>query len=93
MTRHLLAAMVCIALAGGVSFAAEESGGATKKKSSSAATQPATPVNKICPVDRNNPVDPNVTTIVYKGKVIGFCCEDCMAKFLNRAEYYIKDME
>jgi YHS domain-containing protein len=38
------------------------------------------PVNKYCPVNPKDPIDPKVT-YMYNGKVYGFCCEDCIADF------------
>ncbi len=37
------------------------------------------PINQMCPVS-GKAVDPNFA-IVYKGRVIGFCCEHCGAQF------------
>jgi YHS domain-containing protein len=37
-------------------------------------------VNTVCAVNPDDAVDPTVTTR-YKGKLIGFCCEDCQKKF------------
>ena len=37
-------------------------------------------VNTLCAVNPDDAVDPTVTTR-YKGKLIGFCCEDCQKKF------------
>ena len=37
-------------------------------------------------------IDPKVTT-VYKGKVIGFCCEDCIEKFNKDPEKYMKTLK
>ena len=39
------------------------------------------PSNTCCPVT-GKPLDPDVA-IVYKGKVIGFCCKHCLAQFLE----------
>ena len=47
-----------------------------------AATDPATtghPINTKCPVS-GKPIDPS-KTVVYKGKIVAFCCDDCKAKF------------
>ena len=44
-------------------------------------------VNAMCLVHGDDAVDPTVTT-VYKGKVIGFCCEDCQKKFDADPEAY-----
>jgi YHS domain-containing protein len=37
------------------------------------------PVNTVCPVS-GKPVNPE-KTIVYEGKVVAFCCDDCKASF------------
>jgi YHS domain-containing protein len=60
--------------------------------STEATTQPAAaPVNKTCPV-MAGPVDPKVTT-VHDGKVIGFCCEDCIATFKKDPAKYMKNLK
>ena len=33
------------------------------------------------------------TTIVYDGKVIGFCCSDCPPEFNKDPEKYMKDLK
>jgi len=48
-------------------------------------------VNKLCPVGKED-VDPKVT-IDYKGKTIGFCCEDCIPKFKADPDKYLADMK
>jgi YHS domain-containing protein len=60
----------------------------------SAATQAAKkPVNKFCAVEgKDHEIDPKVT-VVYKGKVIGFCCRDCVEEFEKDPEKYVKRME
>ncbi len=60
----------------------------------SAATQPAgKAVNKFCAVEgKDHDIDPKVT-VVYKGKVIGFCCRDCVEEFEKDPEKYVKRME
>ncbi len=47
-----------------------------------AATDPrptGRPINTKCPVS-GKPIDPS-KTVVYMGKVVAFCCDDCKAKF------------
>lgn len=51
-----------------------------------------TPINKYCAVNRDEEVDPTVT-YVYKGKVIGFCCSDCIPTFKKDPEKYMKDLK
>lgn len=58
-----------------------------------AATQPAgKPVNKICPVEKEE-IDPDGPTVTYQGKVIGFCCKSCVKKFNADPEKYMKDLK
>jgi len=68
-------------------------------KSAMPTTAPATqasasqkPINKFCAVDTGNEVDPTVTYL-YQGKVIGFCCADCIPKFKENPEKYMKDLK
>jgi YHS domain-containing protein len=57
------------------------------------ATQPAAKaVNTKCPVTGED-VDPSVATTVYKGKTIGFCCDDCIADFKKDPEKYMKNLK
>ena len=56
-----------------------------------ATTQPATtqpaPVNKKCPVSGED-VNTKGKTVVYKGKVVGFCCDDCIDLFNKNPDKY-----
>jgi YHS domain-containing protein len=45
------------------------------------------PVNKMCAVETDQPIDPSVT-VVYDGKTYAFCCKDCVAKFKADPEKY-----
>jgi len=96
--RLLLALILSVTLSFAlISFAAKEG----KKHGAHAATQPATtqavasgkPINKFCAVEQDNPVDPKVPTVTYKGKVIGFCCEDCAPTFKKNPEKYMKTLK
>jgi YHS domain-containing protein len=61
----------------------------------SATTQPsakATPINKMCPVETDDEVDPAVT-IVYEGKTIGFCCTDCVKDFKKNPAKYLANLK
>ena len=56
-------------------------------------SQPTTmPINKMCAVMHDDPIDPAVT-LVYQGKTIGFCCKDCVADFKKDPEKYMKDLK
>jgi YHS domain-containing protein len=50
------------------------------------------PINRYCAVERDNEVDPSVTYL-YQGKLIGFCCEDCIPKFKADPEKYMKGLK
>lgn len=60
-----------------------------------AATQPvasAVPFNKFCPISGDK-INPKGKTIVYKGKVIGFCCDDCIDLFNKNPEKYFAKLK
>jgi YHS domain-containing protein len=50
------------------------------------------PVNKMCAVETDHEIDPKVT-VEYKGKTIGFCCEDCPTEFKKDPEKYVKNLK
>lgn len=47
--------------------------------------------NAFCPV-MGDPVDPEVQTVEYKGKLIGFCCKSCIKKFQKEPEKYLMNL-
>jgi YHS domain-containing protein len=47
--------------------------------------------NKVCPV-KGEEIDADAPTVEYKGKVIGFCCPGCDAKFQKDPEKYLKNL-
>ena len=57
-----------------------------------ATTQPAAPVNKKCPVSGED-VNPKGKTVTYKGKVVGFCCDDCIEKFNKEPDKYVDSLK
>lgn len=73
----------------------EQSNKAATPTTGPAATQASEtqkPINKYCAVNRDEEVDPTVTYL-YQGKVIGFCCDDCIPKFKKDPEKYMKDLK
>ena len=50
------------------------------------------PVNKFCAVERDNAVDPKVT-VNYGGKVVGFCCKDCIEAFQKNPKKYMEKLK
>jgi YHS domain-containing protein len=63
-----------------------------KPAASQPATQSAPIFNKKCPISGED-VDPKGKTVMYKGKKIGFCCDDCIEKFEKDPEKYMKDLK
>lgn len=51
---------------------------------------PTVPVNTVCPVS-GTAVDP-AHTVAYDGRVIGFCCPNCKAKFEEDAAPYLANL-
>lgn len=51
------------------------------------AAQERKPVNRMCPVMTEEEVDPTIV-VEYGGRVIGLCCEKCLAKFEANPEKY-----
>jgi YHS domain-containing protein len=47
--------------------------------------------NKVCPV-MGNKVDPDGPTVEFNGKLYGFCCPGCDAKFEKNPEKYSKNL-
>jgi len=47
--------------------------------------------NKVCPV-KGEEVDAESPTVKYNGKVYGFCCPGCDAKFQKNPEKYLKNL-
>jgi len=50
------------------------------------------PVNTYCAINTSDKVDSTVTT-VYKGQVIGFCCQDCIDEFKKDPDKYVAKMK
>ena len=68
-----------------------ESAAAAAPSTQAAATQPA-PINKKCPIS-GDAVDPKGKTVTYKGKTVGFCCDDCIEKFNKDPDKYLADLK
>ena len=100
MKHVMIAAVVAAVLGvGGLALAQHEGHeGHGKKGPTTAPTSQATtrasakPINQYCAINSDEKIDPKVTT-VYKGKTIGFCCEDCIEKFNKDPEKYMKTLK
>ena len=66
------------ALALGLAIAGCSSSNSTPRAASAAS------VNSTCPIS-GHAVD-GVTTVSYKGKTVGFCCQDCVGKWNSMAD-------
>lgn len=59
-------------------------GAAPAPAAAAPAAQSTAPINKLCPIGEHA-IDPTLT-VAYKGKTIGFCCEDCRKEFQGMDE-------
>ena len=92
MKRFILSAALLVLAAGCSSSNTPAATSAPSLPATTQASATLAPINKYCAVDRGNEVDPAVTYL-YQGKVIGFCCEDCVPKFKANPEKYMKDLK
>ena len=84
--RYLFLAGLLSLAAGTVAVVAKE------QPATRPATQPATPANKFCPIEPEHEIDSTVT-VTHKGKVVGFCCADCIKDFKKDPDKYVKNMK
>jgi YHS domain-containing protein len=92
MKSAIYAAVAALALGGAVLVAADTKD--AKKSDDKPTTQPsAQPVNKYCAIERDHKIDPKGKTYLYKGKTIGFCCEDCIDEFKKDPEKYMAKLK
>lgn len=88
MRKATVAGMI-IGAASMAAFFEVRSGAEPSRVDAAPTTAPTTrPVNKMCMVQPDDKIDPKVT-YVYKGKVYGFCCTDCIDDFKKDPEKYI----
>ena len=45
-----------------------------------------TTVNKMCAVENDDPVNPKITPVVWKGQKVGFCCDGCKPKWAKMTD-------
>ena len=91
---YVISAVVALALCLAGYAIAEDKPATTAPAATTAPTTQAAavPVNKKCPIS-GDPVDPKGKTVVYKGKTIGFCCDDCVDSFNKNPEKYMKTLK
>jgi YHS domain-containing protein len=63
------------------------------KKGEQPAAEKSVAVNKFCPIETDHAVDATVAMSTYKGKKVGFCCEDCIKKFEQDPDAYAAKMK
>jgi hypothetical protein len=87
--RHTL---WCVALAVLGAVALVQAAGPTTAPATKPTTQPVA-VNKFCAVQgEGHAIDPKVT-LVHDGKVIGFCCTDCIGEFKKDPAKYMASLK
>ncbi len=62
-----------------------------KTPASQPATTQAAIINKKCPVGGED-VDPKGKTVAYKGKTVGFCCDECITDFKKDPDKYARKL-
>jgi YHS domain-containing protein len=72
---------------------AEEAKNKKEKEKEKKGEQPAVAVNKFCPIETEHAIDPTVAMATYKGRKVGFCCEDCIKKFEQDPDAYAAKMK
>jgi YHS domain-containing protein len=92
--RFILSAAILVLVAGCSAGdpAPANSKGSPPLSATTQASATVKPINKYCAVEKDNEIDPAVTYL-YQGKVIGFCCEDCVPKFKANPEKYMKELK
>jgi hypothetical protein len=65
----------------------------TQNNQSSAQAGSGKPVNMMCAIMDTHPVDPKGATVVHNGKVIGFCCADCIPEFKKDPDKYVASLK
>ncbi len=88
MKRLVLCAAMMLLIAG----CAQNTKPPTESSPVPATQASAKPVNTHCAVHRGDEIAPKVTYL-YQGKVIGFCCEKCVAEFKKDPDKYMKDLK
>jgi len=92
MRRILFLSLLLSSAFGVVTLAARDQSPAAAIAAAPSTQEADKPVNKNCPIETDNAIDPKVTT-KYKGKTIGFCCADCIKEFQKDPEKYLAKMK
>ena len=93
MRRILFLSLLLSSAFGVVVLAARDQSPVSATVAAAPSTQEADkPINKNCPIEPDNAIDPKVT-IKYKGKTVAFCCADCIKEFQKDPEKYMAKMK
>ncbi len=94
-----IASILSLAMVAGVAafVAAEDKTPATSQPATAPATGPTVAengaINQFCPIQTENKIDPKGKTYTYNGKIIGFCCPDCIDDFKKDPEKYMAKLK
>ena len=96
-----VASILSLALLASVAafVSAEDTTQPSSQPSSAPSTAPATQaaangaVNQFCAIENEHKIDPNGKTYTYNGKVVGFCCSDCIDTFKKSPEKYMASLK
>ena len=88
-------------LAGVAAYVSAEDAKTPASKPATTTTAPTTKkaaaangaINEFCAVEKDNKIDPNGKTYTYNGKIIGFCCDDCIDEFKKNPEKYMATLK
>ena len=95
------ASILSLALLAGFAayVSAEDTTQPSSQPSSAPSSAPATQAsangatNQFCAIEKENKIDPKGKTYTYNGKVIGFCCADCIDEFKKNPEKYMASLK
>ncbi len=90
MKSTFFAAAFALLLGAAVVVAAEKPAG-DKPATKPASTQPA--INKFCAVEGGDHAVDKDVFVMYKGKKVGFCCEDCIKEFNADPDTYMEKLK
>jgi len=96
-----VASIVSLVLLGCIGVYVSAADQPASQPSTEPATAPATQasaaengaINQFCAVEKDNKIDPKGKTYTYNGKVIGFCCPDCIDEFKKNPEKYMATLK
>lgn len=81
--RTFLVLAVAAAVSAGVGGCSNKQSAKAEDESQCKAVKPGTivTVNRMCAVVNEDPVNPTVEPVVWKGQKVGFCCDGCKPRW------------